>query len=156
VPLSFVVLTPRVVLLVDCRGEGAVGGLEPARVIGVTHALRVEVYACLALGSSGKQRDVLHVVPQLAEAGIPFVDLPCILQGLRRLQFLGRRGSTVVRFSFFAWRSALWGRWFCDAESYLGGQGHTHGRAKCDAFAVVFEVEGELSNAIGSQGVRAM
>jgi len=136
-----------------------VGGLEPARVIGVAHALLVEVYAYLALGSSGKQRDVLHVVPELAEAGsvrLPFVGLPCILQGLRRLQFLGRRGSTVVRFSFFAWRSALWGRWFCDVESYLEGQGHTHGRAKCDAFAVVFKVEGELSNVIGSQGVRAM
>jgi len=36
------------------------------------------------------------------------------------------------------------------------GQGHTHGRAECDAFAVVFEIEGELSNVIGSQGVRAM
>jgi len=153
-----VVLLPRVVRLVDCRGEGAVGGLEPARVIGAAHALRVEVYAYLALGSSGKQRDILHVVPELAEAGgvrLPFVDLPCILQGLRRLQFLGRRGSTIVRFSFFAWRSALWGQWFCAAES-LGGQGHTHGRAKCDAFAVVFEVEGDLSNVIGSQGVRAM
>jgi len=86
------------------------GGLEPAPVIGVAHALRVEVCAYLALGSSGKQRDVLHVVPELAEAGgvrPPFVDLPCILQGLRQLQFLGRRGSNVVRFSFFAWRSAL-------------------------------------------------
>jgi len=81
-----------------------VGGLESARVIGVAHALRVEVYAYLALGSSRKQRDVLHVVPELAEAGgvrLPFVDLPCILQGLRQLHFLGRRGSTVVRFSFF-------------------------------------------------------
>jgi hypothetical protein len=110
---------------VDCRGEGAVGGLEPARVIGVAHALRVEVYANLAPGSSRKQRDVLHVVPELAEAGgvrLPFVDLPCILQGLRRLQFLGRRGSAVVGFSFFAWRSALWGRWLCNAESYLGAK----------------------------------
>jgi len=136
-----------------------VGGPEPARVIGVAQALRVEVYAYLALGSSGKQRNFLHVVPELAEAGgvrLPFVDLPCILQGLRRLQFLGKRGRTVVRFSFFAWRFALWGRWFCDAERYLWGQGDTHGRAKCDAFTVVFEVEGELSNVIGSQGVRAM
>jgi len=136
-----------------------VGGLEPARVIGVAHALRVEVYAYLALGRSRKQGDVLHVVPELAEAGgvrLPFVDLPCIFQGLRRLQFLGRRGRTVVRFSFFAWRSALWGWWFCDAERYLWGQGDTHGRAGCDAFTVVFEVEGELPNVVGSQGVRAM
>ena len=126
-------LLPRVVRLVDCRGEGAAGGLVPARVIGVAHALRVEVYAYLALGSSRRQRDVLHVVPELAEAGgvrLPFVDLPCILQGLRQLHFLGRRGSTVVHFSFFAWRSTLWGRWFCDAESYLGGQGHTHGSSE--------------------------
>ena len=45
----------------------------------------VEVYAYLALGSSEKQRDILHVVPELAEAGgvrLPFVDLPCIFQGL--------------------------------------------------------------------------
>jgi len=94
-----VVLLPRVVRLVDCRGEGAVGGLEPARVIGVAHALRVEVYAYLALGRSRKQGDVLHVVPELAEAGgvrLPFVDLPCILQGLRQLQFLGRRSSIGV------------------------------------------------------------
>ena len=39
----------------------------------------------------------------LAEAGgvrLAFVNLPCILQGLRRLRFLGRRGSTVVHFRF--------------------------------------------------------
>jgi len=66
---------------VDCRGEEAVGGLEPARVIGVAHALRVEDHAYLALGRSREQGDVLHVVPELVEAGgvrLPFVDLPCI------------------------------------------------------------------------------
>jgi len=77
-------------------------------------------------------------------------------KGFDDFSFLGGGVVPSSVFPFFAWRSALWGRWFCDAESYLGGQGHTHGRAKCDAFAVVFEVEGELSNVIGSQGVRAM
>ena len=77
-------------------------------------------------------------------------------KGFDDFSFLG--GSTVVRFSFFAWRSALWGRWFCDAERYLWGQGEgdTHGRAECDAFTVVFEVEGELPNVVGSQGFSAM
>ena len=69
------------------------GGLEPARVIGVTHALRVIVYAYLALGSSGKQRDALHVVPELAEAGgvrLPFVDPTLVFfKGLDDFNFLG-------------------------------------------------------------------
>jgi len=117
----------------DCRGEGAGEGLEPAQVIGVlAHALQVEVYANLAPGGGGVENRVTFCMssPELAEAGgvcLPFVDLPCMLQGLPRLQFLERRGSAIVGFLFFAWGSALWGRWFCHAKSYLGGQGHTHG-----------------------------
>jgi hypothetical protein len=65
-------------------------------------------------------------------------------------------GSAVGGFSFFAWRSTLWGRWLCDTEGYLWSQGHTHGRAKCNAFAVLFEVEGELPNVFGRQGISAM
>jgi len=134
------------------------GGVGPTQGR-VAHALQAEVYAYLAPGSGGKERDALQVIPELAEAGgvcLPFVNLTCIPQGFGRLQLLRRRGSAVVGFSFFAWRSVLWGWWLCNTESYLGGQGHTNGRAKCDAFVVVFEVEGKLSNVAGRQGVRAM
>ena len=93
------------------------GSLEYARIVGVAHALRVEIYAYLAPGNGGKQRDVLHVVSELTEAGgvrLPFVNLSCVFQGLHLIQLLGRGVCAVAGFSFFAWQSALWGRWLCD------------------------------------------
>jgi hypothetical protein len=63
----------------DCRGEGAVGRLKPARDICVVHALPMEIHAHLAPGGGEEQRDVLHVVLELVEAcgvRLPIVDLP--------------------------------------------------------------------------------